>query len=379
MNMILRIAHIALKETLELWRHAGIVAFVLAIPIVEVIVLGYATSGRVTNLPAAVYDADHTPASRRLIAAIDASRNFEVTQFLDNVEQAEAMLDRSEISAYFIIPAGFEQAFTGYASQASLAAVIDGSNTAIANYTAIYAEETVGQFMVQGLAGPNLRPQSRLTGDLLLTMEPRIWYNQELRRENFYIPGLLGTMLSLVILAITAVSIVRERERGTLEQIMVSPTRPSELIAGKLVPIIFIAYAELVIMLLITTRIFNIPIRGSLSLYVGLMSVYMLAEMGVGILISTVSQNQAQALPSIFLLVTIYGVLAGFMTPVETMPQAAQWASNLIPLKHFINITRELFAKGAGFNDLIPHLIPLIVMSVVLFTASILLLRRRLV
>ena len=375
MNIFRRVVHIALKEFLELWRHAGIVAFVLAIPIVQVIVLGYATSGRMINLPAAVYDADRTPASRRLITAIDEGHNFDVIHLSADVTQTETMLDRSEISAYFVIPQGFEQTLTHHADQASIAAVIDGSNTAVANYTAIYAEEVVGQFMAQSLAWPNFRRQTHLP----VTVEPRVWYNQELRRENFYIPGLLGTMLSLVILATTAVSIVRERERGTLEQIMVSPTHPSELIVGKLVPIVFIAYAELIIMLLITIRIFNIPIRGSLSLYMALMSVYMLAEMGVGILISTLSQNQAQALPSIFLLVTVYGILAGFMTPVETMPQAAQWMSNLIPLKYFINITRELFAKGAGFDDLIPQLVPLIVMSIVLFTTSILLLRRRLV
>jgi len=375
MDIFRRVVHIALKETLELWRHAGIVAFVLAIPIVQVIVLGYATSGRVTDLPAAIYDADRTPASRRLITAIDEGRNFDVIHLSANATQAEAMLDRNEISVYFVIPQGFEQTLTHHTDQTSIAAAIDGSNTAVANYTAIYAEEVVEQFLAQSLTGTNLHPQIQLP----VTVEPRIWYNQELRRENFYIPGLLGTMLSLVILAITAVSIVRERERGTLEQIMVSPTRPSELIAGKLIPIVIIAYVELVIMLLIITGIFNIPIRGSLSLYVGLMSVYMLAEMGVGILISTVSQNQAQALPSIFLLVTIYGILAGFMTPVETMPQAAQWISNLIPLKYFITITRELFAKGADFDDLIPQLVPLVVMSIVLFTASILLLRRRLV
>ena len=379
MNILRRIAHIALKESLELWRHAGIVAFVLAIPIVQVIVLGYATSGRVTNLPAAVYDADHTSTSRRLINAIDEGQNFDVTQLPVDVAHAEAMLDRSEISAYFVIPQGFEQALTDGVDRASLAAVIDGSNTAIASYTAIYAEEVVGYFIAQSLGGPNLRPQAQTSQGIPVSVESRVWYNQELRRENFYIPGLLGTMLSLVILAITAVSIVRERERGTLEQIMVSPTRPAELITGKLVPITFIAYVELAMMLVIITQIFHIPIRGSLTLYVALMSVYILAEMGIGMLISTVSRNQAQALPSIFLLVTVYGILAGFMTPVETMPQAAQWMSNFIPLKYFINITHELFAKGVGFETLIPQLIPLIVMSVVLFTASILFLRRRLV
>jgi ABC-2 type transport system permease protein len=181
-----------------------------------------------------------------------------------------------------------------------------------------------------------------------------------------------------VVLAITAVSIVGERERGTLEQLMVSPTRPVELITGKLIPIGFIAYAELGLMLAIAVGVFNIPIRGSLTLYAGLMFVYLLAEMGMGILISTLSTSQAQALPSICLLVVVYAILAGFFTPVDTMPRAAQWASNLVPLKYFVAITRDLFAKGAGFETLGPQVLPLIAMSTVLFTASILLLRRRL-
>ncbi|RPJ54814.1 MAG: ABC transporter permease [Dehalococcoidia bacterium] len=378
MNALQRIAHIAYKEALELWRHAGIVAFVLAIPVVEVIILGYATSGGVNNLPAAVYDADRTAASRRLVDAIDQSHGFKVTQFAGNMAQAEHLLDAGAISAFFVIPQGFERGLTGQ-GKTDVAAVIDGSNTAVANYTTIYAEEVVGHFTAQNLGGPNLKPQTQETQGVLVGAEPRVWYNQELRRENFYIPGLVGTMLALVVLAITAVSIVRERERGTLEQVMVSPTRSWELIAGKLAPIVVIAYFELAAMLVITMRLFNVPVKGSLGLYLGLMAVYLLAEMGVGILISTLSSNQAQALPSIFLLVTVYGILAGFMTPVETMPPAAQWAAALIPLRYFITITREIFAKGAGLPALAPQLWPLMGMSAALFTASILMLRRRLV
>jgi ABC-2 type transport system permease protein len=364
---------------LELWRHAGIVAFVLAIPVIEVIILGYATSGDVQNLPAAVYDADRSATSRRLIDTIHEAPGFEVTHLAGDMALAERMLDQSQISAFFVIPPDFEQTLINGGDGAAVAAVIDGSNTAVANYTIIYAEEVVGHFTSQGLGGPNLQPQEQKSQGLPIQTEIRVWYNQTLRRENFYVPALLGTMLSLVILSITAISIVRERERGTLEQLMVSPTRPSELIVGKLVPIVFIAYLELAAMLIIVMRVFHIPIRGSLALYLVLMSIYMLAEMGIGILISTIARNQAQALPAIFLLVTVYGILAGFMTPVETMPQVAQWLSNLIPLTYFINITRELFTKGAGLESLISQLIPLIVMSLILFTASILLLRRRLV
>lgn len=379
MNALRRMGYIAHKEFLELWRHAGVVAFVLAIPIIEVIVLGYATSGGVNELPAAVYDADRTGSSRRLVEMIDEARTFEVAYVINNLPGAERMLANGDVSALFVIPPGFEQSLIDSNEPATVAAMIDGSNTAVANYAAIYAEELIGHFAVQNLGGPDLRPQAREKEGILVTTEPRVWYNQQLRREDFYIPGLLGTMLSLVVLAITAIAIVRERERGTLEQVMVSPTRPSELIAGKLIPIIVIAYAELMLMLVIATRLFEVSIKGSLALYIGLMSVYLLAEMGMGILISTVSNNQAQALPSIFLLVTIYGILAGFITPIDSMPPAARWASALIPLRYFITITRELFAKGAGFEALVPQLVPLIVMSVGLFTASILLLRRRLV
>ncbi len=379
MNAFYRIGQIVKKELLELWRHAGIVAFVLAIPIIEVIILGYATAGDVDDLPAVVYDADRTAASRRLVNTIHQARTFEVISLSDDMSQAERMLDGSEISAFFIIPQDFERTLTGDNDEVTVAAIIDGSNIAVANYTATYAEEVVGHFLAQNVGGANLRPQERETQAVPISTEPRIWYNQELRRETFYIPGLIGTMLSLVVLAITAVSIVGERERGTLEQLMVSPTQPLELITGKLIPIAVIAYAELAMMLVVASGVFKIPIKGSLTLYAGLMFVYLLAEMGMGILISTLSSSQAQALPSICLLVTVYAILAGFFTPVDTMPQAAQWASTLVPLRYFVTISRELFAKGAGFESLASQLLPLIAMSLVLFTASVLVLRRRLV
>jgi ABC-2 type transport system permease protein len=160
---------------------------------------------------------------------------------------------------------------------------------------------------------------------------------------------------------------------------MVSPTRPAELIIGKLIPIVFMAYAELAMMLAIAIWIFKVPIKGSLMLYLGLMFIYLLAEMGTGILVSTIASSQAQTLPSICLLVVVYAILAGFFTPIDMMPLAAQWASALVPLRYFVTISRELFAKGAGFETLVSQLVPLIAMSVVLFTASVLLLRRRLV
>jgi len=371
MNALHRILQIAWKETLELWRKASVVAFVLTIPVAEMIVLGYATTGDVNDLPAAVYDADRSAASRRLIQALHQSNGFEIAALADDMAQAERMLEEGKINALFIIPENFERSFEKRDEDSAVAAIIDGSNTAVANHANTYAEGIVGRFTAQ-VANPQV-------GAALLNVEPRIWFNQELRRENFYIPALLGTMLSLVALAITAVCIVRERERGTLEQLMVTPIRPLELIAGKLIPIVAIAYAELMVMLLITTKIFNVPIRGSLALYAGLMFVYLLAELGVGILISSLSNTQAQALPTIFLLVTVNSILAGFITPVETMPPIAQWISTLVPLRYFITITRMLFAKGTEFQELMPQLAPLVGISLTLFITSVLVLRKRMV
>ena len=360
-----RIVQIARKEILELWRHAGVVSFILVLPVLEMFVLGYATAGGINDLPAAVVDADNSAASRRLIQAIHQARSFEVVALPETGAQAERLLDGGEVSAVFIIPQGFEGAEGGV----TIAAIIDGSNTAVASYAAAYAEGVVSHFAAQafdGLAVP-------------VSAETRIWYNQELRRENFYIPALLGAMMSLVVLAITAICVVRERERGTLEQLMVAPIRPIELIVGKLIPVIVIAYAELIVMLLITTQVFNVPIRGSLALYAGLMVVYLLAEMGVGMLISVLAGSQSQALPAIFLLVTMNGTLAGFFTPVDMMPPLVQMASAFVPLRYFVDITRQLFAKGAGFYELAPQLLPLAGMSVVLFAISAWLLRRRMI
>jgi ABC-2 type transport system permease protein len=374
MNALRRIIQIAQKEILELWRHAGVVSFILVLPIVQMVVLGSATAGGINDLPAAVVDADNSESSRGLIQMIHQARSFEVIALPGTSAQAERMLEVGKVSAVFVIPQGFEGALAGQGndplSEATVAAIIDGSNTAVASYTAAYAEEVVGHFAARAFGGSREAP---------INAETRIWYNQELRRENFYIPGLLGTMMSLVVSAITAVCIVRERERGTLEQLMVAPIQPMELIVGKLVPVIIIAYAELVVMLLITTQIFNVPIKGSLALYAGLMFVYLLAEMGVGILVSTLAGSQSQALPTIFLLVTMNATLAGFWMPVDMMPSMVQPMSALVPLRYFVEITRRLFAKGAGFYELAPQLVPLAGMTVVLFAASAWVLRRRMV
>jgi ABC-2 type transport system permease protein len=361
-----RIVQIARKEILELWRHAGVVSFILILPVLEMFVLGYATAGGINDLPAAVVDGDNSAASRRLIQAVHQARSFEVVALPETGAQAERLLEAGKVSAVFIIPQGFERADGG---DVTIAAIIDGSNTAVAGYAAAYAEGVVGHFTAQALDGL-VAP---------VNAEVRIYYNQELRRENFYIPALLGTMMSLVVLAITAICVVRERERGTLEQLMVTPIRPMELIVGKLVPVIVISYAELIVMLLITTQVFNVPVAGSLGLYAGLMFVYLLAEMGVGILISTLVGSQSQALPSIFLLVTLNGTMAGFFTPVDMMPPLVQYMSATVPLRYFVDITRQLFAKGAGFYELAPQLVPLVGISLVLFAASAWVLRRRMV
>jgi ABC-2 type transport system permease protein len=364
MNTLRRTTQIAHKEFLELWRHAGVVSFILILPVIEMFVLGYATAGGINDLPAAVVDADKSATSRRLIQAIHQARSFAVVALPETSAQAERMLEVGQINVVFLIPQGLERAD----GDAAVAAIIVGSNTSVASYTAAYAEGVVAHFSMQGGNGSVVVP---------VDAEVRIRYNQDLRRENFYVPALLGTMMSLVVLAITAICVVRERERGTLEQLMVTPVRPGELIAGKLVPVIVISYVELLVMLGIAMYVFNVPVEGSLPLYAGLMAVYLLAEMGVGILISTLVGSQSQALPTIFLLVTMNGTMAGFFTPVDMMPLPVQLASTFVPLRYFVDITRQLFAKGAGFYELAPQLVPLVGMSVVLFTASAWVLRRR--
>lgn len=373
MNNLLRINRIVYKELLELWRKAGIVALVLSLPILEVLVLGYAVAGDIAQLPAAVVDADQTAASRRLISDIAQSEAFEVVQVDTDSAPARRLLDNGKVNAVFVIPQGFELALTAH-PPADIAATVDGSNMVLALPALVYARQVIAHFTQQQLAQTDYHPPAGP-----LSVQTRVWYNQNFRRADFYIPGLIGTMLALVVLALTAISIVREREGGTLEQLLVSPTRPFELIIGKLIPIVFIAYAELAIMLLMATRIFGIVIRGSLGLYLGLMFIYLLAEMGVGIFISTISRNQAQALPTIFLLVTTDGIMAGFITPVETMPPAMQQIAQFVPLKHFVTITRDLFSKGADLSTLYPHLIPLVAIALILFVVSAVLLQKQLV
>lgn len=354
--MIARIYHVLYKELTEMRRNMGVLVVVLAIPLVEIVVLSYTTAGGAENLPVAVYDSARTNTSRALITSIDADISFNIDYFTESVEEGEKLLDAGEIFVFFIIPPDMDVVLV----------LVDGSRTVASGYAAIYAEEIIARFASKG-------------ADSATEARIRTWYNADLKREYFFVPAQIGTMMTLIILAVTAVAIVRERERGTLEQLMVTPVRPLELIIAKLIPAAFIAYAELLIMLAIAVFWFHVPIRGSLTLFLGLASIYFVAEMGRGTFISTVSRSQGQAIPTIFLLVTLDGVLAGFFTPVSSMPLPARLLSYLFPLKYFLVMTRNIFMKEATLFDLAPQLVPLLVISALLFGGSVYMLRRRLV
>lgn len=361
------------NESIQLYRDRWYLFLLTMGGMASLVIMAFTLSADIKQVDTLVVDLDRSRNSRQFIQTV-INDDFFAVNFAATPDEAEQQLQTGQTKVVLIIPVDYSLKLQR-GKPAQIQALIDGSIPSIAelarNHINVLTQNHAQALIVAAAPNGNLTPAP-------INFHLRIRYNTGLKTIVSVMPGLMSVVLSVAAVG-AAAAFGRERERGTLEQLMVSPTRPSELIAGKLAPIIFIAYAELAAMLFIITRLFHIPIRGSLALYVGLMPVYMLAEMGVGMLISTISRNQAQALPSIFLLVTVYGILAGFMTPVDTMPRAAQWASNLIPLKYFINITHELFAKGAGLETLVPQLIPLMVMSAILFTASILLLRRRLV
>jgi ABC-2 type transport system permease protein len=345
---------------LELFRNMGVLAIVLSVPIVETFVLAYATSGGVRDLPTAIHDLDRSATSRQLIAAFDNSRCFAPHRTIKSLAEGERLLDEGAVTAVVAIPNRFEASLARPGDEATVLVLMDGSNASVAGLASVYAEEIVGDFAgeLSERVGHRVEAQTQ------------VWFNEDLRRENFYIPAQLGAMMTLIILALTSISIVRERERGTLEQLMVSPIRPFELITGKLIPSFFIAHLELAAMLLIAFFWFNVPFKGSLPLFLILVSIYIVVEMSVGILISTLAQSQGQALLTAFLTVNLAGTLAGYLIPIDSMPAPARLASTLVPLKYFVVIARGILIKGSGLALLVPQLAPMVLVGAVFFLIS---------
>jgi len=365
MPMLSRILHLLRKELIEFRRDRLLFFVVMVIPVIEMSSLAYATSGGVAHLPTVVSDQSQTRSSRELVSALRNSESFVPDQYTDGSRAAAGRLLEGSARVAVVIPANFAQRMGRPDRPAEVQVLLDGTEPVTALVAQAYAEETILRFAEDRLAR---RVPSMPTDPI--DARVRVLFNESMRGENFYIPGELADILAALVIVLTAIALSRERERGTIEQLMVTPLRPIELIVGKALPAMFVAYSQFLIMLAVALFWFRVPLHGSASLLLVLAVFFVTVEAGWGMLLSSLSWTQGQALVTAFFYVSVETVVSGYMIPPEQMPVAAQWFSRIFPLRYFIAILRGIFLRGATLADLWPEVLALAVLGIGVFALA---------
>jgi ABC-2 type transport system permease protein len=361
---LLRIRALVRKELRQLFRDPKTKRIVFVAPIIQLLMFGYAVNTDVHNVSTYLVDHDHTAESRALVDALTAPGYFRVVGRSDRPADLAAALDRGAAALGLQIPQGFARDLAA-GRGANVQVLVDGTNSNTATVAQGYATRIVQEFALDYAARRGSRPDGGVD------LRTRAWYNPDLQSRTYNVPAVIGALLLLMSLLLTALAVVRERELGTLEQLMVSPLTSTELILGKTIPVAFIALLDLVIISTVAVAWFGIPLRGSILALLLASSVYILAALGIGLFISTVSRTQQEAFMSMFLLFLPAIILSGFMYPVRTMPAFFQWLTLMNPVRHFLEIVRGIFLKGHGLSDLWPQFLTISVMAAaVLFAAT---------
>ncbi|MBI4499131.1 MAG: ABC transporter permease [Chloroflexi bacterium] len=373
-----RVVALVRKEFLQIGRDRRTLAMILVLPAMQLLLFGYAINTTVDHIPAVVLDQVQDRSSRAFVAALQNSGYFDVAGQVQDVAQVRQAVDQGTARAGFIIPPEFSRNLLA-GRPAQVQVVIDGSDPNYAQ-TVLFAATTVGQARSAELLAARLERlgRGRPTGELPIELRPTVLYNPSIASATFMIPGLIGLILQFQTLILTTFALVRERERGTLEQLLVTPIKPWELMAGKLIPYTVLAFANITVALAFGIFWFQVEFAGNLLLFLALSVVFLFSSLGTGLFVSTVSQTQGQAIQTTLFLLLPSILLSGFVFPREAMPLPLHDLGYLIPLTYFLKILRGIVLKGVGLDALWGEVWPLALFGVVVFTLSALRFRKQL-
>jgi ABC-2 type transport system permease protein len=358
------------KEIVQFWRYKLLLLFILTFPALNMLGAAAATSALVSHIPTAVYDQDRSLTSRRLVEMLRGSRLFDPDYYVSSQAELEALLEQGTVRVGLVIPPDFGADLAG-GRGTTVQVLQDGSETMTALLAGAYLEGASYMYG-QRLMGVELGS--------LASVDPRsrIWFNEDMRKENFQLPAEMAAAVAMLSMLLPAVAIVRERESGTLEQLFVTPMRSIELILSKGIVAAVIAYVGFLEALALVTLYLGVPFRGSLALLMILTVFYIFVEMGWGLFVSAVVRTQGQALLAAFFWLMLESILSGQILPVENMPVAVQAVAQLVPNTHFTLIVRNIMLRGAGLADLWPQMAMLVGLGVVLYALAAVRLRKRL-
>lgn len=373
--MLGRIWTLVIKELIQLRRNTLLWFMAIFGALLETALVAYSGSVPIEHLPLAVLDQDRSWASRALVVALENTETFDANYYLTDMDEVRRLIDRGKVTAAVVIPSGFaERLDDPLAPPPQVQVIVDGSDSTAAG-TAIGAAEgavvSFGQEMIlqtAAFAKEEIMP---------IVTSMRVWFNEEMKKSNYTTPSEAGFIVGAIAAMIAAAAVAREREMGTLEQLMVTPLGPIEMLIGKSAAAILIGYTEFVLVVLMIHYVFKVPMRGSWTLLWVLAFFYMLVELSWGLLVSAFAHNQLQAMLLSFCVVMVMMTFSGYAYPVDTMPRALQLVSNLFPIRHWLVVFRSIMLKGAGLADFWPRLVAIAVLGVVMMSAAVLVLRRQ--
>ena len=381
-----RLRCIIRKEFMQVLRDPRMRAILVFPPLMQLLIFGYAVNLDVNTAQIAWMDQDRTPESRELRSEFEGSGRFLFAGAPESDTAMRRMLDGGRVDAVVRVLPGFgRDVRRGRAT--SVQVLLDGTNSNTASLVSSYASQTIARYSSKTLARQQrmkmIAGTEEAGGPLhpaipQVTARSRVWFNPDLLSRNYFIPGVIVNIITIVTLSLTAMAIVREKEIGTMEQLMVTPIRPLELILGKTLPFVVVGFWDMLLVMGAALLLFHIPFRGSFGLLLAATVLFLLTTLGAGLFISTISRTQQQAMMSTGLLFQPFFMLSGFVFPIRNMPEMAQWLTFVNPVRYFMEIVRGIFLQGAGLETLWPQMAALAVFGVVILWASVLRFRKQL-
>lgn len=370
--MLARLKQMLIKEFIQVFRDKRTRAVLFGPPIIQMLIFGYAATFEIHHVPTVVLDLDHSQESRELISRFTSSPYFDVQRQLTDYRQIGDLIDRGEATVGLEINAGFAQNLRK-GQTAPLQVIVDATNS----NTALIASGYISQIALAFAQDYQQDRISRISPQMIekipsVQLEQRPWYNPDLRSRWFFVPGIIGSLTLVLVVNLTAFAVVREREIGTLEQIMVTPIRPAEFILGKTLPFFLIGLFDVSLIATVGTLWFQVPFRGQILVLFAGAILFLLCMLGVGLLISTVSSTQQQAMVTAFFFIMPAITFSGFGFPISTMPEWLQYLTYLSPLRYFLIVLRGTYLKGVGMEILWPQMLAMAALGISLLTIAVL-------
>ncbi|CUH96733.1 putative membrane protein [Propionispora sp. 2/2-37] len=364
-----RLWALLIKEFIQMRRDRITFAMMVGLPVIQLLVFGFAINTDVKHLSTIVFDQSRQQEGRDLLAEFTASEYFDINYVASSYQQVNDAIEAGKAKVGIILPPDFSQNIN-HGRSAAVQVIVDASDSMSAS-SAISTAQMIGQLKSQEILLKKLENSGIKKFEQPYDIRIRPWYNPDFVSAFYMVPGILGTILTMTMVMITSMAIVREREQGTLEQLIVTPMRSYELMLGKIIPYIFVGYVQATLSLIMGVLVFDLPLQGSIGLLYALTTLFIIASLALGVLISTVAKTQMQAMQMSFFIFLPSILLSGFMFPREAMPKLFYWLGNVLPLTFYLEIMRGIVLKGIGLEFLWTQTLALITFIVVVLTLSI--------